>query len=321
MSDILGFSFEAVGPLLILLVIGYFLKRVGLIDTNMLDKSNKLVFRLFLPARLFSDIYKMDFAQVFDLKLVFYAIGGIATAILIMLVFVPRFVPENGKRGSIIQAVYRGNYVIYAIPLATNMFQSGGLGPTTMLLPVVMILFNVFGVIILSIFSEKRDANQTLSQGLRQTVVEIVKNPLIIGSVAGIVFSLFHIPVPGVLAKSAEQIGSIGSPFALLLLGAQFDWARARGDVKMATIVSMIRLVIMPVLLLSFCILVGGFRGASLGALFSLFCAPTAVSSYVMAKNMHNDAELAGQLVIMTTLFSGFTIFLGIAVLRGLGLF
>jgi predicted permease len=319
--EILKFSFEVVGPVLILLAIGYALKGIGLIDSQMLEKSNKLVFRIFLPVRLFSDISRMDFAQVFDLKLILYAIGGIFAAVLIMLLFVPRFVPDRGKHGVIIQAVYRSNYIIYSIPLATNMFREEGLGPTTMLMPIVMILFNVLGVIILSVFSEKRDANEPLTRALLSTLVEIAKNPLILGSIAGIAFSLLRIQLPGFLAKAADQIGGIGSPFALLLLGAQFDWSRARGDIGTAAIVSLIRLIAMPALLLSFCILVGGFRGAQLGALFSLFCAPTAVNSYVMAKNMHNDAELAGQLVIMTTMLSGFTIFLGIALLRGFGLF
>ena len=103
--------------------------------------------------------------------------------------------------------------------------------------------------------------------------------------------------------------------------GRSVDWSRAKGNLKVATIVSLVRLIAMPIVLLSICILVGGFRGAQLGALFSLFCTPTAVNSYVMAKNMHNDADLAGQLVIMTTLLSGFTIFGGIALLRGLECF
>ncbi len=321
MLEILSFSFEAVFPLLFLLVIGYYLKHIGLIDSNMLEKSNKLVFRLFLPVRIFSDIYQLDLAQEFDLKLMLYALGGVVFSILLMLAIVPRFVRENGKRGAIIQAIYRSNYIIYAIPLATNMFGEEGVAPTSMLLPMVMILFNVVGVIILSAFSEKRDENQTLAEGLKSTLIEIARNPLILGSVAGIVFSLFHIPLPGVFAKVATQLGGIGSPFALLLLGAQFDWSRARGNLKMSSTVSLVRLVLMPVILLSFCILVGGFRGAQLGALFSLFCTPTAVNSYVMAKNMHNDADLAGQIVIMTTLLSGFTIFCGVALLRGLDLF
>jgi predicted permease len=90
------------------------------------DKSNKLVFRLFLPVRIFSDIYKLDLSQEFDLKLIGYALGGIVLSILLMLLIVPRFIRENGKRGSIIQAVYRSNYVIYAIPLASNMFGMPG---------------------------------------------------------------------------------------------------------------------------------------------------------------------------------------------------
>jgi len=261
--DILGFSFEAVMPILLLMVIGFFLKHIGLIDANMLDKSNKLVFRLFLPARIFSDVYQLDLIREFDLKLMLYAACGVMASILLMLAIVPRFVRQNGKRGSIIQAVYRSNYVIYAIPLATNMFGDAGLAPTTMLLPVVMILFNVIGVIILSAFSDKRDPDQSIRQQIVRTLADIARNPLILGSVAGMVFSLLRIPLPAFLDKAVSQIGGIGSPFALLLLGAQFDWSRAKGNLRIATIVSLVRLVVMPTILLSVCILVGRFQGAA----------------------------------------------------------
>ena len=210
--EIMQFSIEAVIPILSLLVIGYFLKHIGLIDNHMLDKSNKLVFRLFLPARIFSDVYQMDFAQEFDLKLVLYAIGGILLSIAIMLVIVPRFVKGNGRRGSVIQAVYRSNYVIYAIALMTNMFGEEGIGPSAMLLPVVMILFNMIGVILLSAFSEKRDANLPLKESLRLTLLEILKNPLIIGSAVGIAFSLLNVALPSAFDQVVSQIGGIGAP-------------------------------------------------------------------------------------------------------------
>ena len=319
MGDILLFSFEAVFPLVVLLVIGYALKSAGLIDANMLDKSNHLVFRLFLPVKIFYDITQMDIAQEFDLKLLIYAAGCVMATILLMWLLIPRFVKRRGQVGTIIQAIYRGNYVIYAIPLATNMFAEKGLGPTSMILPVVMILFNVFGVVILSIFSEKRDTSLPIASGLKKTFIEILKNPLILGSLAGILYSLSGLPMPSLLSKLTGQIGGVGPVLALLLLGAQFDWNKAKGNMKMSMTVALTRMVVMPAILLAFCILVGGFRGPQLGALFSLFAAPTAVNSYVMAKNMHNDADLAGQLVILTTLMSSATIFIGIALLRGVG--
>ena len=116
-----------------------------------------------------------------------------------------------------------------------------------------------------------------------------------------------------------EDLGKIATPFALLLLGGQFDWKRLRGNLRLASLATVLRLVLVPAVFVAMGVWLG-FRGEELGAILIVFCAPTAISSYVMAQNMGSDDVLAGQLVLTTTLFSSVTIFLWVTVLRALQL-
>jgi predicted permease len=119
--------------------------------------------------------------------------------------------------------------------------------------------------------------------------------------------------------KAIGNVAGIASPMALILLGAQCTWTRVRGNLKHALIASSTRLILIPAVMLGIAILVG-FRGVYLGVLMILFCAPTAVSSYVMAKNMHSDADLAGQIIVVSTIMSALTLFGWTFVLRLAGL-
>lgn len=147
----------------------------------------------------------------------------------------------------------------------------------------------------------------------------MIKNPLIIASFLGMLFSIFQIPLPLFLSRAVGDIGQIATPFALLLLGGQFDWKRLKGNLSLASVATALRLVVVPAIFVALGVWLG-FRGEELGAILIVFCAPTAISSYVMAQNMGSDDLLAGQLVLTTTLFSSVTIFLWVTVLRALQL-
>lgn len=171
---------------------------------------------------------------------------------------------------------------------------------------------------ILTLFRESDEGGrQKLHIG--RAALDVVKNPLIIASFLGMLFSIFQIPLPLFLSRAVGDIGQIATPFALLLLGGQFDWKRLKGNLSLASVATALRLVVVPAIFVALGVWLG-FRGEELGAILIVFCAPTAISSYVMAQNMGSDDVLAGQLVLTTTLFSSVTIFLWVMVLRALQL-
>ncbi len=312
------YSFNTVVPLILVVAVGFFLKKLRMVDDAFISKANKVCFQVAFPLQLFHNIYAADFDAEFRPQLVLFTLLGVlATAILLCLI-APRFLKNRPTCGAWIQGVFRSNFLLLGLPLAINLFGADHVASISMLLPFVIMEFNFLAVVILTLF---REPEQGKRQKLRvgRVLLDVVKNPLIIASFIGMLFSIFQIPLPLFLGRAVEDLGKIATPFALLLLGGQFDWKRLRGNLRLASLATVLRLVLVPAVFVSLGVWLG-FRGEELGAILIVFCAPTAISSYVMAQNMGSDDELAGQLVLTTTLFSSVTIFLWVTVLRALQL-
>lgn len=315
------FSLNAVLPLLLLITAGYVIVRLGLVSAPFLGEANRFVFRVALPFMLCRNIYQTDFSDAFDPALVGFALAAIFLIALLSALIVPLFVKSRPTIGAIVQALYRSNYILFGLPLATNLFGKSGAASTSMLIAFTIPTYTLLAVIILTYYAEDyRHEKGSLAQGIRPILGDILRNPLIIGSAIGLLINVLPVNVPPFLDKTIADIGSIATPFALIIMGSQFDFGQLHGRLRTATIVTLGKLVLVPAIMVSLTILLG-FRGPKLGALYILFGAPTSVTSYIMAKDMKSDHILSGQLVILSTLLCGLTLFVGIYLLRSFGLF
>jgi malate permease and related proteins len=313
--EIFRFSFDAVTPLILLVVLGYFLARWKVINDTFIDIANKFCFRVAFPASLFISITEIDLKAEVNWFLYALVIPAIVLTVLILVLAVPRLVKGNPQRGALIQGIYRGNFLLMGYPLARNFFGEAGVVPVTMLLPVVILLYNLIAVVLLEYYDQS-----SKGLNLKKVLAGVLTNPLIIGAAAGVVFSLLEIDLPVFIGRAVDDVAAIAYPMALILLGGQFKWGKLAGNGKMLVSAVAARMFLIPVLVIGTAALLG-FRGPDLGAVFILFCAPTAVSSYIMARNMNSDADLAGQIILLTTVVSGFTFFAGAFLLRSLQLF
>ena len=325
MTDLI-FAINATAPIVLMVVVGYFLKRLKMLDGNVARVLNKLVFRVFLPAMLFLNMYKIESLADVDFGFVWYTV--IATVVLFVAAFgaVLLFTRENPKRGALLQSVFRANYALVGIPLATSLFGDEGAIAATVLSAFIIPVFNSLAVIGLSIFSSDKKPS------VKKILIGIVKNPLIqaiaLGFVAlgiraifvkvGVAFRLTDL-VP--VYKTLSNLSSVATPLALLVLGAQFDFA-AIPHLKRHIIFGVAaRNLIAPVLGIGIAYFIGAFNGAHFATFVAVFCTPVAVSRVPMAQEMDADVSLAGQLVVWSTLFSALSIFLASYVLKLLGIF
>ncbi len=312
--DSLLYSLNVVTPIFLLVIVGYALRHMNIMSGNFAEEGAKMTFKLALPLSTFRSICNSDITQTFHAKLVITTLSGIIGMFLILCLIVPRIIKSRPQAATVVQAIFRSNFLILGVPMARNMFGEEGLGPTTLLLAFAIPAFNVLAIIAFTVITNN-DSNGVLWIRIRNTVIEVLKNPLFCGAVLGIIFSLFQIRLPSVLDKAVSDIASMATPLALLTMGAQFNIQKFKSDIKISLSASFCRLVFFPCLIIGTGILLG-FRGPELGALFVLFSAPTAVSSYVMSKNMGGDGDLASQIILVTTFFSMITITLGIYLLK-----
>jgi len=215
--------------------------------------------------------------------------------------------------GSFTQGSARGSAAILGIALATNIYGSSGLAPLMIFAAVPV--FNIMSVIILACSADKK--NKTIS--LKGILVSIVTNPIILGIVAGLPFSVFDITLPSIVMGAVDSIAKTATPMALLAIGASFSLAEAKKKFTPSLAASFVKLFALPLVFLPIAVMLG-FRESALVAIFVMLGSPTTVTSYVMAKNMDNDGTLASNIVMLATLLSGISVTFWVFVLRQLSL-
>ena len=318
--NVLIFSFNAIAPMLFTCALGYLASRLQKISQETIGFINKLCFTWLLSFHVFNSTMTVDFSAEFKLSLVIFFLAGIGGIVIASFVIFTIAVKDRARRANYIVAAYRSSNIVFSLPMATGLFGAAGIKPAAMLIPVTIITFNFLTVAIMVYFSRAPGSEKSIAREIKKTLLDIVKNPLIIGSMTGILLSVFSIQLPAFLRQSAAMIGSAGTPLSFLLLGMQIDFAKFRRDFAPTFTASIIRLVAVPGILVPLMVLYG-FRGPELGALMVVFAAPCAVTNQVMSRIYNLDPEFTGQTITMSTVLSMATMFVWVTILRSLGLF
>ena len=304
-------SLEIVLPLFIVMAVGYACKRLELITEDLAKKMNGLVFRVFLPVLLCKNIYTSSLESLKDPTVFVFAGIGIVLMFLALMFIIPKMEKDERKCGAIIQAAFRSNYAYFGIPLVQAIFPGGDTSVASLLVVIVVPMFNVLAVVTLEVF---RGGKANLTSIIRK----ILTNPLIIGSVAGLVILLTGIRIPTILQKPIDDLSKVASPLALFLLGASINFSKTGAHVKQLAMAVLGKLVVFPLIAVTLGTLMG-MRGVELASLLIIFGAPAAVNSAIMAQQMGSDGDLATEAVVFTTAFSAITVFLFVFLMKTFG--
>ncbi len=305
--------FNAVFPIFVILAAGYMARRGGLLNESDIFKINKLAFTAFLPVTLFNDIYRAELSSALRPRLILFALAAILLMIALSIAVTLPLVRDKRKQGVVIQGLCRSNVAIIGMPLAASLMQGADVSAVAVLLAAVVPLNNVAAVLILSVFNGKKPDPGRIFR-------DILKNPLILGCAAGLLFAVFGWRLPEPLASPVESLANMASPLMIFLLGAFFRFDSLGRQRQELTLITVGRLLVMPGLFLAAAYLLG-LRGVEIAGLISVFAAPAAIASFTMAQQMGGDAELAGDAVVLTSALCPFTIFLWSFLLKSLSAF
>lgn len=293
---------NAVIPFLIYISFGYGVRMSGLVDEAFMNRLNKLIFRAFFPILMFNNMYQIKGGFKLNVTLVITAVASVLLLQLILILIVPRIVKENPCRGVIIQAIYRSNFVLFGIPLATNLFGDEGAVLASMMVAIVIPIYNVTAVIILEMFHGGKSNPVVL-------VKNVCTNPLILGAAAGLIFFALGIRLPSSIEGPISQFAGMTTPLALFVLGGTLHFSAIRGNLRYVVPSMTIKLIALPAIITVIAVALD-FSAVERFVLFEMYATPVATASYSMAQNMGGDGELAGQFVVLSTAASVLTIFL-----------
>ena len=301
--DDLRFSLNATMPVFLMMVFGYICRRIGLLDEHTTSKVNRFTFRTLLPALLFADLSKADFRTVWDSKFVLFCVGVTLLSILTAGAY-SLLHKDKAERGEIIQASYRSSAAVLGIAFVRNIY-GDSLMAALMVLGTVP-LYNIAAMTVLSLTSPEKKGDSKRSLALN-TVKGIATNPIILGIVVGMAWSLLRIPQPVILERSVSYLANMATPLSLIALGASFRTSEAKGRVRVTVGIAFIKLVLFCAVFLPAAVYLG-FRGEKLIAILVMLGSATTGSCFVMAKNLGHKGAITAFAVMLTTLCSAFTL-------------
>lgn len=314
--DDLIFSLNATLPIFIMMMLGYFLRRIGLVTQEFADAANTFVFKICLPLVLFDDLYQMDIAAAWDGGFVaFCAVATLGSIALCWLV--SRAFGKQPWRGEFIQASYRSGAAFLGIAFLLSIYGEAGAAPLMVIGAVP--IYNVSAVVILELMRPGKVDRGVSPELIRSTIRGIVTNPIILGIVAGVAWSLLRIPMPQVLGTAVADVGGIATPLGLIALGASFSFRRAFAVGTPSIVASAIKLAGLELVFLPMA-LAAGYTGQKLVAVMMMLGLPSTVSGYVMARNMGYEGAVNSSVVMLTTLLSSVTITFWLWLLKSRGL-
>ena len=303
---------NAVVPFILYMGLGWLIVRTKTADEAFLNKLNSMVFKIFFPIMLFNNFYTMDLSEGLGGAMVLFSAAAVLIITGTAFLIVQRTALPDNRKGVVIQAMFRGNAALFALPMAESVCGSAGRTAASLIVAITVPMFNVLAIIVLEHYSGGKT-------GFLALLKKVVTNPMILGAAVGLAAFLIKVRLPVFLTKPISAVSSATTPLALMALGGTLHFSSVKANRKILGTVIGLRLILIPALILAVS-LAFSMKTAERFAMFTVFASPAAVSSYTMAANMGGDGELAGQIVCVSTVVCLLTMFLWIMLLKSAGL-
>lgn len=311
MSNLI-YSINATLPIFLLIILGKVLKTTKIISDEFTKTADRYVFRIALPALLFSDLTENNVGSAFDGKYVLFCFSVTIFSIAVLWGLTEKFMKNEEQKGAFIQGSYRSSAAILGLAFINNMYDSVGMAPL-MIIGCVP-LYNIFAVIILTLKGD----NGGKKPNMKETFINVMKNPILLSILIALPFALLNLHFPSFVNKAIGSVANTATPLALISIGASFEGKKALKKMKPTLLASFIKLILLASLFLPLAVFFG-YRNQELMALLVMLGSPTTVSSYIMAKNTGNDGILTSSIIVLTTLLSSLALTLWIFVLKSFG--
>ena len=305
---------KAIIPLFLLIGVGVFVRWRKMLTDTELEHVNAMIFKVFFFCMMFYNMYTTTIADALRPRLIAFTVSALFIVLLVSAFVVCSVEKDNRSRGAMLQALFRSNYVLLGIPMVENIFGAEAVAVPTMMIAFISPIYNTVSIFFLESF---RGAGRF---SLSETLLTVLKNPMIVGAILGAAFMLLGITLPEPVLKPVRQISSCTSPVALIILGASFRFGEISKEKRNLVIVVLGRLMVIPALVLGAGYFMG-FRGVDFVTLICVFATPCAVASFAMAQQLGSNAELAGSSVVLTSAFSSITLFFWVVLFQMLGVF
>lgn len=305
-------GFNIVSPVFIVLLLGYFAKQKGYIDSNFVDKGTWIVFYMALPFKLFYDIKNARIESLHPKYVLYIVLGVIFIIIIALLIAKALRIEDKKKLSAFVHCAYRSNFVYVGFPILDIIYNGApSMEHMIVIVSFGLTLYNISAIVLLTYYSEAEDK----SISVKDILIKIIKNPMIVGVVFGAIFNFLNIPVYQGVDKAIEMVAKISTPMSLILIGASLNFESSKSDFKLMFISAFIKTVLAPLILIPIGIKLG-FTNMELGIAYVFWATPCAANCFIFTKQMKSDYEFASKVITLSFIMSVVTYPVGISLMN-----
>ena len=311
--QLLPIAFSVTAPIFLLIILGAYLNHIKFITQEFIRVSSKLIFTIGLPVMLFTSTATHDFNKLINVTHLALILVTTFMVYIISHYSALNFISDKRDKGVFVQGAFRGNLIILGLAFCASAYGEQGIAIATLPMAVIIIVYNLLSIYTLNASLHQQEFS------VRKNVNDIIKNPLIIGIVFGLLINLIKLPLPDVLIQSNHYLSQMTLPLALIAIGGSLNFLELKQNIKPAMMASLYKVLLSPLIMIVLLYLLPIEQTAA-GVLFLLTASPTATASFIMVKAMNGNSDLAAKIIIVSTLLSLFTVTLGFALLVSMGL-
>lgn len=305
-------GFNIVSPVFIVLLLGYFAKQKGYIDSNFVDKGTWIVFYMALPFKLFYDIKNARIESLHPKYVLYIVLGVISIIIIALLIAKALKIEDKKKLSAFVHCAYRSNFVYVGFPILDIIYNGApSMEHMIVIVSFGLTLYNISAIVLLTYYSEAEDK----SISVKDILIKIIKNPMIVGVVFGAIFNFLHIPVYQGVDKAIEMVAKISTPMSLILIGASLNFESSKSDFRLMFTSAFIKTVLAPLILIPIGVKLG-FTNMELGIAYVFWATPCAANCFIFTKQMKSDYEFASKVITLSFLMSIITYPVGISLMN-----
>jgi predicted permease len=301
-------AFSVTAPTFLIITLGVWLKHKDFINQEFIQTSSKLIFNIGLPVMLFTSTATHDFEKLVNMR---HILLLSATTLIVFFIsnFTSKyFIQQKPDKGVFVQGAFRGNLIIVGLALCASAYGEKGIAIATLPMAVIIIIYNLLSIYTLNESLHKQKFS------IKKNLQDIIRNPLIIGIIAGLSVNLIGIKIPTVIIDTNLYLAKMTLPLALISIGGTLNFLQLKQNIKPALVASIAKIIISPLVLIILFV-IWPIEPLAAGVLFLLTASPTATASFIMVKAMKGNSDLAAKIIIISTLLSLFTVTVGFALL------
>ncbi|MDT0602510.1 AEC family transporter [Thalassotalea castellviae] len=311
--SLLDIAFSVTSPIFIIISLGAWLNHIKFINEEFIRIASKIIFNIGLPIMLFTNTASHDFNKLINLTHLAIILATTIIVFIVSQLTASQFIENKRDKGVFVQGAFRGNLIILGLAFCSSAYGEKGIAIATLPMAIIIIVYNLLSIYTLNA------SLLTQSFSLKKSIDDIIKNPLIIGIVAGLLVNSTKLPIPNVIMKSSHYLSQMTLPLALLAIGGSLNFLQMKENLKPAIAASVFKIVLSPIIMITLLLLFPIEKTAA-GVLFFLAASPTATASFIMVKAMNGNSDLAAKIIILSTFVSIITVTFGFAMLVALNL-